>query len=73
MRISGTDESVQEAYGLMAMKDLPWGKYLNSKHREDVVSAVRRIRRARGSASRQVAKIGEFTVLPSYRAIKASS
>ena len=36
--ISGTDD-VQEAFGHMAMKDLPWGKYLNSKHREDVVKA----------------------------------
>ena len=35
----GTAQTVQEAYGHMAMKDLPWGKYLNSKHREDVVRA----------------------------------
>ena len=38
-RSLGTAQAVQEAYGHMAMKDLPWGKYLNSKHREDVVRA----------------------------------
>ena len=35
----GTAQTAQEAFGHMAMKDLPWGKYLNSKHREDVVRA----------------------------------